>query len=54
MIVWQQKYFVGVILKVKFEVTKGVNRSCELRRTDNTMATRTNNDLQSTTQKTKD
>jgi hypothetical protein len=50
----------------KREVTKGVNRSCKSNipkgyteavnqsRTDNALAKRTNNDLQNTTQKTKD
>ena len=43
----------------KFEVTKGVTGSHKSKKTDNVMTTRkkdkeTNNDLQNTTQKTKD
>jgi hypothetical protein len=38
----------------EFEDTKGVSESINQRRTDNTMAKRTNNNLQNITHKTKD
>ena len=47
---------IEILLKFKksLKIPKGLSEAVNQRRTDNTMAKRTNNDLQNTTQKTRD